>query len=159
MDKSEYKSQMSKFPPRSGYETVGGIVMFGRTLDKIRLHHSGLLPKDYNLGHGLDGRICSFLNIDHQFLATETLKNKTDEEILNECFKIGRKPSEEEILIFNQFMTKRGWRDDASEWLVEQKQKSSFAHRDEIQTAFDFHDADEGRKPKFSASNPYSARS
>ena len=44
------------FPPRSGYETVGGIVMFGRTLDKIRLHKAGLLPKDYNLGHGLDGR-------------------------------------------------------------------------------------------------------
>ncbi|MGH7953051.1 MAG: DUF5069 domain-containing protein, partial [Limisphaerales bacterium] len=52
---------------------------------------------------------------------------------------------------FNPFMTKRGWRDDASEWLIEQKQKSGFARRDEIQTAFDFHDADEGRASKFSA--------
>jgi gluconokinase len=145
---------MLKFPPRSGYETVGGIVMFGRTLDKIRLHHAGLLPKDYNLGHGLDGRICRFLKIDYQFLIAETLKNKTDEEILSECFKNGRKPSEEEILIFNQFMTKRGWRDDASGWLVEQKGKSGFARRDEIQTAFDFHDADEGRPPKFLPTNP-----
>jgi gluconokinase len=113
-----------------------------------------LLPKDYNLGHGLDGRICRFLKIDYQFLIAETLKNKTDEEILNECFKNGRKPSEEEILIFNQFMTKRGWRDDASGWLVEQKGKSGFARHDEIQTAFDFHDADEGRPPKFLPTNP-----
>jgi gluconokinase len=149
---------MPEFPPRSGYETVGGMVMFGRTLDKIRLHHAGLLPKDYDLGHGLDARICRFLNIDYQFLVAETLKDKTDEEILNECFTIGRKPSEEEILIFNQFMTKRGWRDDASEWLVEQKQKNGFAQRDEIQTAFDFHDADEGRMPKFPVTNPHSVR-
>jgi hypothetical protein len=141
---------MIKFPPRSGYETVGGIVMFGRTLDKIRLHNAGLLPKDYNLGHGLDGRVCRFLNIDYQFLVVETLKNKSDGEILSECFKVGRKPSEEEVLIFNQFMMKRGWRDDVSEWLIEQKQKSGFAERNEIQTAFDFHDADEGRKPRFS---------
>jgi gluconokinase len=141
---------MLKFPPRSGYETVGGIMMFGRTLDKIRLHQSGLLPTDYNLGHGLDGRICRFLNVDYQFLVTETLKGKPDGEVLNECFRTGKRPSEEEILIFNHFLMKRGWRDDASEWLVEQKQKAGFAGRDEIQTAFDFHDADEGRSPRFS---------
>ena len=35
--------------------------MLGRTLDKIRLHQTGLLPPDYNLGHGLDGRLCRFL--------------------------------------------------------------------------------------------------
>ncbi|MES1181067.1 MAG: DUF5069 domain-containing protein [Verrucomicrobiota bacterium] len=141
---------MHKFHPRSGYETVGGIVMFGRMLDKIRLHNAGLLPKDYNLGHGLDGRVCRFLNVDYQFLIAETLKNKSDEEIINECFKVGRKPSEEEVLVFNQFMMKRGWRDDVSEWLADQKQKSGFAGRNEIQTAFDFHDADEGRTPRFS---------
>lgn len=124
--------------------------MLGRTLDKIRLHYAGLLGADYNLGHGLDGRVCRFLNIEYQFLVAETLKNKLDEEILNECFKIGKRPSEEEILVFNQFMMKRGWRDDVSEWLIDQKQKSGFAERKEIQTAFDFHDADEGRKPRFS---------
>jgi hypothetical protein len=124
--------------------------MFGRTLDKIRLQNAGLLPKDYNLGNGLDNRVCRFLNVDYQFLVAETLKNKSDEEILSECFRVGKKPSEEEVLIFNQFMMKRGWRDDVSEWLIEQKQKSSFVERNEIQTAFDFHDADEGRKPRFS---------
>ena len=28
--------------------------MFGRTVDKIRLHQAALLPADYNLGHGLE---------------------------------------------------------------------------------------------------------
>ena len=126
------------------------MVMFGRMLDKIRLHQAGLLPADYNLGHGLDGRVCRFLNVEYPFLVAEVLKKKTDEDVLNECYRTGRKPSEEEILIFNQFMMKRGWRDDASEWLAEQKEKSGFAGRDEIQTAFDYHDADEGRAPRFS---------
>jgi hypothetical protein len=35
---------------RSLYEKVGGIVYFGRMLDKIRLHASGRLPEGYNLG-------------------------------------------------------------------------------------------------------------
>lgn len=131
--------------------------MFGRTLDKIRLHAAGLLPNGYNLGQGLDGRICSFLKIDYQLLVAETLKNKPDEEVLDECFKVGQKPSVDEIFIFNEFLTKRGWRDDASEWLIRQKKQSGFSDRDEIQTAFDFHDADEGRTSRFSAPNPKSA--
>ena len=40
-------------------------------------------------------------------------------------------------------MTKRGWRDDVSEWLVEQKRLRGLEHHDDIQTAFDFHFADE----------------
>jgi hypothetical protein len=36
---------------RSSYEKVGGIVYFGRMLDKIRLHASGRLPEGYNLGY------------------------------------------------------------------------------------------------------------
>jgi hypothetical protein len=40
-------------------------------------------------------------------------------------------------------MTQRGWRDDVSEWLIEEKRKRGLAHRNDIQTAFDFHKADE----------------
>ena len=35
---------------RSSYDKVGGIVYFGRMLDKIRLNAADKLPKDYNLG-------------------------------------------------------------------------------------------------------------
>jgi hypothetical protein len=50
---------------RSDRETVDGLVFFGRMLDKNRLHAQGLLPSDYNRGHGFDGRLCRFLGIDY----------------------------------------------------------------------------------------------
>lgn len=112
-------------------------------LDKIRLHAQNKLPADYNRGHGFDGRCVRFLRIEYAALAERTLKNGTDEEILEWCFQKGHRPDEEEIFVWNAFMAKRGWRDDVSEWLVEEKKKRGFAHRDDIQTAFDFHQADE----------------
>jgi hypothetical protein len=59
------------------------------------------------------------------------------------CFAHGRKPNEEEIFIFNAFLTKRGWNDDSSKELEEMKRKRGFTGRDDIQTCFDFHKADE----------------
>ena len=37
---------------RSPADLVGGVVYFGRMIDKLRLHHAGQLPADYvtNLG-------------------------------------------------------------------------------------------------------------
>ena len=54
---------MSNTFPRSSYDKVGGIVFFGRMLDKIRLHDQGTLPDDYNLGVGFDERGLKFLNV------------------------------------------------------------------------------------------------
>jgi hypothetical protein len=128
---------------RSSYEKVGGIVFFGRMLDKIRLHAQGKLPADYNRGKGFDSRCLRLLKIEYVALVERTLSGGTDEEILEWCFQKGHRPGEEEIFVWNAFMTKRGWRDDVSEWLRDEKRKRGFAHRDEIQTAFDFHKADE----------------
>jgi hypothetical protein len=128
---------------RSSYEKVGGIVFFGRMLDKIRLHAQGKLPADYNRGPGFDGRCVRFLHVDYDAVVKRTLQGGTDEEILEWCFQTGRRPGEEDIFVWNGFMTKRGWRDDASEWLKQEKEKRGFAQRDDIQTAFDFHKADE----------------
>src|SRR5215831_19133279 len=116
---------------RKSYETVGGIVFFGRMLDKIRLHAQGRLPADYNRGFGFDGRTLRFLQVDYEKLVARVLKDGTDEEILEWCFQNGRRPSDEEIFVWNAFMTKRGWRDDVSEWLVDQKRSRGFEHRDD----------------------------
>src|SRR3974390_2910646 len=98
---------------RRSFEMVGGVVFFGRMLDKIRLHAQGQLPADYNRGTGFDARTCRFLRVDYAQLAARVLQGGTDEEILDWCFQQGCHPSEEEIFIWNAFMTKRGWRDDA----------------------------------------------
>jgi hypothetical protein len=128
---------------RSSYEKVGGIVFFGRMLDKIRLHSEGKLPADYNRGTGMDARTLRFLNIDYDSLIKRTLQGGTDEEILEWSFQKGCRPGEEEIFTWNAFMSKRGWRDDASESLKKDKEKRGFGNRDDIQTYFDFHKADE----------------
>lgn len=128
---------------RSSYDMVGGIVFFGRMLDKIRVHAQGRLPPDWNRGTGFDGRTCRFLHVEYEALVARVLQGGTDEEILAWCFQRGRRPNEEEILVWNAFMTKRGWRDELSEWLAEQKRTRGWEKRDEIQTAFDYHVADE----------------
>jgi hypothetical protein len=43
-------------------------------------------------------------------------------------------------------MRKRGWNDVATERLIQRKAESGFAQREDIQTFFDYIDADEGRK-------------
>jgi hypothetical protein len=133
--------------PRSAYDKVGGIVYFARMLDKIRLKATEKLPADYhkNLGVGFDGRCCRFLGVNYAAVQQRVLQKSTDEEILQWCFDHGRKPNEEEILIWNAFMTKRGWRDDNTQELSRYKAESGFADRSEIQTLFDYYEFDEGR--------------
>ncbi len=131
---------------RSDRETVGGLVFFGRMLDKIRLHAAGRLPSDYNRGTGFDARICRFLHISYDAIVKEALEEKDDAKVLEWCYANGRTPNEEEICIFNAFLSKRGWNDEASSELKEYKKKMGLTNRDDIQTYFDIHDADEGRK-------------
>src|SRR6266516_1571834 len=55
---------------RSPCEKVGGLVYFGRMLDKIRSHATGELPPDYqaNLGKGFDGSCVRLLQVDYDEL-------------------------------------------------------------------------------------------
>ena len=131
---------------RSDRETVGGLVFFGRMLDKIRLHAAGMLPGDYHRGIGFDGRICRFLEVPYESVVKKALEDRDDAEVLEWCYANGRRRSEEEVTIFSGFLSKRGWNDDASVELQEAKMKLGFGDRDDIQTFFDLHDADEGRK-------------
>jgi gluconokinase len=132
---------------RSSYEKVGGIVYFGRMLDKIRLYAAGNLPPGYNLGTSnwtwFDARCTRFLGVDYPMLVKRVLRGGTDGEILEWCFQQGRRPSAEDIEIWNDFLMKRGWRDGGSEALQDAKRERGFAHRHDIQTWFDFHRADE----------------
>jgi hypothetical protein len=133
---------------RSPYEKVGGLVLFGRMLDKIRLCAEGRLPEDWVVSKGVkggfDGRCLRFLHLDYVALEAETLKDRTDEEMLEWAFAHGRKPSEEEIEVWNGFMTKYGWRDGASERVVFRLREAGLPI-DAACTMFDFIELDEGR--------------
>jgi len=134
---------------RSPHVKTGGIVYFARMLDKIRLHAAGNLPSDYleNLGKGFDERIIDFLRLKYSMLVERMKQGGTDEEILAWAYQYGRKPSEEEIEVWNDFMSKRGWNDPMSPRLAMRLKEGGFEDRTDIQTFFDFIDLDEGRDP------------
>ncbi|HXO94880.1 MAG TPA: DUF5069 domain-containing protein, partial [Candidatus Acidoferrum sp.] len=141
---------MDEFPLRSPCQKVGGLFYFGRMLDKIRLHAKGELTPDYhaNLGKGFDEKCVKFLHVDYDELVERVKQGGKDEEILEWCFTRGRKPSENEVYVWNEFMRKRGWNDEVSEILVRRKIEAGMTDRSDIQTSFQFIDADEGRLPK-----------
>ena len=138
------------FGLRSPFEKVGGLFYFGRMLDKIRSHAKGELPPDYqqNLGKGFDEKCVIFLRIKYDQLVERVKEGQTDGEILQWCFAMGRRPSEDEIYMWNEFMRKRGWNDEISETLQHRKREAGMVARSEIETMFQFIDADEGRLPK-----------
>lgn len=140
------------FPIRSPRDTIGGIMVLGRIIDKIRLHAQGQLPEGYHVGiiegkRTFDDRICRLLGVTYEALTTRTLAGGTDEEILQWCFQAGRRPDPEQIELFNGFMQKRGWRDPATAGLEQQRAEAGLAHRTDLVTFFDLMDAEEGRAP------------
>jgi hypothetical protein len=139
---------------RSPSHQVNGLVYFGRMLDKIRLHAQGKLPEGWAALRGtpspntFDARCCRFLGIEYTAIESETLKGGTDEELLAWAFRNGRKPTDDEIEIWNAFMTKRGWRDAATQRLHERLAEIVLPPGT-VETMFEFIDLDEGRlKPK-----------
>jgi gluconokinase len=132
---------------RSPSAKVGGIVYFGRLIDKIRQHEKGQLPSDYqaNLGRGFDSTCATFFRVDYNRLLERVKQGGTDEEILQWCFGMGHRPTDEEVYVWNEFMRKRGWNDELSEILKRRKKEAGMAGGSEIQTMFTFIDADEGR--------------
>jgi gluconokinase len=140
---------MTKVALRGPSEKVGGLFYFGRMLDKIRLHAKGELPPDYhaNLGKGFDEKCVRLLRVNYDQLVKRVKKGGADEEILEWCFRVGHRPSEDDIYVWNEFMRKRGWSDEVSETLRRRKAEAGMSDRSDIQTAFQFIDADEGRVP------------
>jgi hypothetical protein len=135
---------------RSPSEKVGSLFYFGRMLDKIRLHAKGELPPDYhaNLGKGFDEKCANFLRINYDQLVERVKLGGRDEEILQWCLENGRRPDETDVYVWNEFMRKRGWNDEISQILEGRKREAGMTDRLDIQTSFQFIDADEGRLPR-----------
>ena len=136
---------------RSPFDQVNGVVYFGRMLDKMRLAAAGELPAEWEAARGtkspssFDSRCCRFLKIDYTALEAETLKGgKTDAELLEWACQHGRRPDDQEIEVWNGFMTKRGWRDAGTQRLNERLAEIGLS-QGVVQTMFEFIDLDEGR--------------
>ena len=140
---------------RSPYAKVGRLVYFGRMLDKIRLHATGLLPPAWvaNLGDGsspnfFDARCCRFLRVSYSDIRDRTLAGGSDEEVLAWCEQRGGTRNDEECAIWNAFMRKLGWRDDRTAIVKQRIVEYGLADRNlPVETMFDLLDFDEGRDP------------
>ena len=69
----------------------------------------------------------------------------SDEQAWNWVCQNAPPPSDEQIEVWNGYMTRRGWRDDLVEILDRRKKEGGFETRSDIQTMFDYIDVDEGR--------------
>jgi gluconokinase len=130
------------------YEKTGGLFYFARMCSKLRLHDAGKLPKDYHdmLGNGFDGRTCRYLSVRYQDVKAQVLSGKTDEEVLDWCLATGRRLTDEQVLIYNSFMSKRGWRDDETDGFIPDMIKAYGLQDDgRVVTDFDLIEKDEGR--------------
>lgn len=138
---------MSTNLPVSPYETIHGLVYFPRMIDKIRKHVAGKLGDDYipNLGKGFDLRCCSFLGMEYAELSAAVGSTLSNEEAWNWAMQHGVAPTEEQIEVWNGYMTRRGWRDDLVDILQRRLKEGGFENREDIQTMFDYIDLDEGR--------------
>ena len=147
---ARYFTDMNVHNLRGCYEQVGNLYHFARMLDKIRLHAGGKLPPDYtaNLGGGFDGRICALLGVKYADLVDRLKQGGSDADVLEWCYTAGRKPTDNEIEVTNEFMRKRGWKDAASGRLAELVKELSLQWVGKIQTFFDLIEADEGRPPR-----------
>ena len=132
---------------RSPYEKICGLVYFGRMLDKIRSLARGELRPDYveEFEQDFDQKCTMFLGVSYDLLVDYVKQGLADEAILQSCFGMGNRRSEGEIHMWNEFMRKRGWNDELSRTLEDQKKKRAMLSRSEIQTMFQFMDADSGR--------------
>ncbi len=139
-----------KHRPITAFAQLGGLLFLPRSLDKIRKHARDELHADHHeyLGKGFDGRLCHFLGVGYEALKARVLAGGTDEEILAWIRQHGRTLAEIDLLIWNGFAAKRGWRDDATPTLEKQKAESGLAHRTDLLTFFDYYEVDEGRAPR-----------
>jgi len=139
---------MKPFPARSPAEKVGGLVYFGRMLDKIRAHARGELSPEYleKLGSGFDGRCVRFLGLKYEDVVARVKEGGSDEEIWQWAWERGRKPSEEDLENWNEFLRKCGLKDALTPTLERRKKESGLQERADIETMFQYIDADEGRE-------------
>ena len=138
---------MSNALPCSPAEEIDGLPYFPRLCAKVRLFADGTLRDDLhaNLGTGMDLWTCQFFGVNYEDLAAVIRAGASDADALAWATTNGTPRAPHEFAWWRAFMKTRGFRDDMAPRLAQRKQEAGFQSRDDIQTFFDFIDADEGR--------------
>ncbi len=133
--------------PRSPKEQMAGWYHLPRFLDKIRLHLAGRLPADYqeNFTKGFDGSWLKAAGVTGDQMIEVVKSSITDGQVCD-WVRAHAQRSAGEQQKFNDGVVNYGREgDELRARLKWRKEQAGLGHRDDIQTFFDFIDADEKR--------------
>jgi len=132
--------------PRSGRETVGGVVFLGRTIDKMRAYLNGT-NGEYNSHRGLSNRVFTLYGVTPEQFEQAVRENPSDQGVLEWLQTHGRKPSEQEIEQHNQAVLNAGPQDEQGMSRFRANlERLGFADRTDVKTHVDAEDLEEGRE-------------
>ncbi len=96
----------------------------------------------------MDGFLCGFLGVKFEGVRQKVFEGLSDEELVEWCFANGLRPNPMQRRIWNGFSEKFGWRDMATSVIEASKEEDGLEKREDILTAFDLIDEQEGRGTK-----------
>ena len=135
---------LTKGVPRSGHDTIGGIVMLARAIDKMRAHLAGTLG-EYIAHKGFSVDVFELFGTDAATFEEIVRTHDTDEGVLAALMAI-KPPTAEEIASFNLEMTTYPSNDPAGVARMHGRMAAAGrGHRTDIVTSFDSWDLEEGR--------------
>lgn len=134
--------------PRSPRETMCGWMHLPRYIDKIRLHLSDKLHKDYqdNFGKGFDGKWLQAAGVTHDQFIEVVRGTVTDGEVADWVSSHVKRSDDEKRTHAAGMMNYPKADDPAMQARLKlRKEQAGLSHRTDIQTFVDFIDADEKR--------------
>lgn len=134
--------------PRSPKDEIDGLPYFLRLCHKVRLFAADELHSDYqsNLGKGFDLWICQLLQVEYAELSEFITSHGADDRAaLDWCYENGAKPVSPVKEWWCSYMRNRGFNDDLSDKLQIRIKDAGFDTQSNLDSFFDFIDAEEGR--------------
>jgi len=137
---------LTKGPPRSPYEKLGGIVFLPRSIDKVRAHIAGTAG-EYKAMTGYSEQLFDFLDLSPQKFQTIVRSNLDDASVLAAIQQYSPRITSA-ITAFNQRATNYPSPEDEAGWERhwELLEAAGQGHRNDIKMMFDRLDLDDGRE-------------
>ncbi|HVG95301.1 MAG TPA: DUF5069 domain-containing protein [Chloroflexota bacterium] len=132
--------------PRSGRETLGGVVFLPRTIDKMRAHLAGTAG-EYNATGGLSSRLFNLYGVSAEDFSEAVRQSPGDEGVLRWLQEHGSKqPSADEITQYNEGVLGAGPQNDEGRARFRANlERLGFGDRTDVTTHVDAEDLEEGR--------------
>jgi hypothetical protein len=136
---------LTKQPPRSPYDELGGVTFLPRSIDKMRAYIDGTHGA-YNAKTGVSTATFALFGVTPDEFEQIVRENATDEGVLN-ALMAKKRLSQQEIEDYNRGMTNRAPTDEAG-WERHYKMlaDAGYGDRRDIRTTYDRLDLDDGRQ-------------